>query len=125
MIQEVFIVSNYSDATQCLDHYSTALNLKCRSMESADELFFSIRQNKPHLVIIDFILNDINGGTICHQIKCDPVFHDLPVALLTEYNSLENIAPKFGCEYLLVKPLTFDCFSSLVEKAGKMELQKL
>jgi CheY-like chemotaxis protein len=125
MLNKVYLVSNDNDSIKSLEHYCSALNLTCTSLEPADDLFFSLRKNKPDLLIIDFILNDINGGSLCHQLKCDPVFHDLPVALLTEYNSLESIAPKFGCGYLLAKPLTLNHFLLLVKKVTNMELHNL
>lgn len=74
---------------------------------NADKLLHVIAQYQPEIVIIDFLLNDVNGGAICHQLKLDPRTADIPVILLSDYNDLERFNDKFGSAAIIKKSELF------------------
>jgi CheY-like chemotaxis protein len=80
-----------------------------------DNLTEAINIFHPDLLIIDFILHDINGGAICHQLKCDPITHNLPVILLSEYAGLERFAQKFGSDAMVQKDAMFPVLMDEIE----------
>jgi FixJ family two-component response regulator len=123
MIRDISLVSDDSELVKCVEYYCSVLHLNLWAFSSTDDLFASLRKKLPGLLLIDFVLDDINGGGLCHQLKCEPLFQDLPVAILTEFFNLERLAPKFGCSYLLPKPLALSGFLSLIQKLSKLELQ--
>jgi len=57
----------------------------------------------PDVVIMDFILDELNGGALCHQLKIDPATQYLPVFLLSEFPGLEKLAAKFGSDGVIDK----------------------
>lgn len=79
-----------------------------------DILFEAIAAYQPDLLIIDFILPVLNGGAICHQVKCNPTTRDLPVILLSEYDGLDRFANKFGSYAVVKKSELFPCLLSEV-----------
>ncbi|TSJ41030.1 response regulator [Mucilaginibacter corticis] len=58
---------------------------------------------KPDLVMMDFILEELNGGALCHQLKTDPKTQYIPVFLLSGFTGLEKLAVKFGSDALIDK----------------------
>ena len=72
-------------------------------LQSPKNLFQELDVVKPDLLVIDFLLGDINGGTICHELKCNPKTHDLPVVILSDYSGLERFSSKFGCDHIFNK----------------------
>lgn len=81
------------------------LNIELEVIAYSGDVLREIKTRMPELLIIDFILNDDNGGALCHQIKLDARLHNLPVILLSEYTSLDPIAAKFGCSTVITKPV--------------------
>lgn len=81
------------------------LNIQLEVIAYSADVLREIKMRMPELLIIDFILNDDNGGALCHQVKLDAKLHDLPVILLSEYTSLDRLAAKFGCSTVITKPV--------------------
>lgn len=75
------------------------------TVDDPDNILKNISGYKPDILLIDFFLNDINGGAICHQLKCNPHTHKIPVILLTEYPELILFSKKFGCNAAVSKPV--------------------
>jgi CheY-like chemotaxis protein len=123
MSNEIFFVSNDTEAERYMNDFCTILDLNCHILSSRDQLFYSLKTVHPRLIIIDFLLDDLNGGGLCHQLKSDPQFQEIPAVLLTPFDNLGPLANKFGCNDLLTKPLTFDVFSSLVERITAIQMQ--
>lgn len=57
----------------------------------------------PDLLLIDFFLNDVNGGAICHQLKSDSLTRDVPIILLADEPQITRFSNKFGCNAMLSK----------------------
>lgn len=104
-MNEILIVSSDKHFLHELkaDVYFGGFVLKTTS--KTHRLFERIKSLRPDLLIIDFILNDDNGGAICHRLKSDPETHYLPVILLTDYTGLNRFSSKFGCGAMLKKPV--------------------
>ncbi len=43
------------------------------------------RAEKPDLIILDIIMPDMDGFTVCEQLKSDPNLSDVPVMMLTSF----------------------------------------
>lgn len=58
---------------------------------------------KPDLILIDFLLQNANGGALCHQIRGLKELMHLPVILFTEQAGIERFGSKFGSDFILHK----------------------
>ncbi|WP_183548630.1 response regulator [Mucilaginibacter sp. AK015] len=114
MTTDILLVSNDAFTINLFKDCCFQLAVKGVTRQSSQGLLNTLYKHTPDLVIIDFILEDGNGGSACHQIKCDKYLHNLPVALLTEYDNLQRFAPKFGCTHLLNKPLSLNDMTLLI-----------
>ena len=78
-----------------------------------------IAEHKPDLVLMDYILPDINGGELCHQIKINPSTSDLPVIIISGYPQILYSLGSYGCDAILEKP--FD-LSKLLKTVAEFSL---
>ena len=67
-------------------------------------IFKSIQEYHPDVILIDFILDGITGGEICKQIKSNPETRHLPVIIISAYNSGTELPYSFGCDHFIPKP---------------------
>ena len=57
----------------------------------------AIRERKPHLVLSDIIMPEMNGYDLCRAIKTDPQLQDIPVILVTALNDAKDIIRGIEC----------------------------
>lgn len=65
-----------------------------------------IRNNRPHLVITDIVMPEMDGFALCHSIKNDPEFKSIPVMLLTSLSDPQDVIKglQAGADNFLTKP---------------------
>jgi len=76
-------------------------------LTSTCHLFEMIELLEPHVLLVDFILDDENGGAISHRVSINPATSAIPVILLTDHEGLEQYAGKFGCVSIIPKTALF------------------
>jgi DNA-binding response OmpR family regulator len=84
----------------------------------------SVRENRPDLVILDFLLAGINGGEHCLELKAHSEFSGIPVILMSGFPKFVETFGNFGSEGFIEKPFDVNTILHLVEccLAGKHEL---
>jgi CheY-like chemotaxis protein len=55
-------------------------------------------------VLLDYILNGVNGGEVCHVIKNNPKTAAIPVIIVSGYSKLLFSLGDYGCNAILPKP---------------------
>jgi len=104
-MRKAILISTDEMVVHLLKSNTELLNIDVEVIAYSGDILREIKMRTPDLLIIDFILNNDNGGALCHQIKLDAKLHDLPVVLISDYTSLNAIAAKFGCSTFITKPL--------------------
>lgn len=66
-----------------------------------------IRVHRPDLIIMDYLMNDVNGGELCSVIKSDLSTQHIPVILLSAYNRIIQSLGTYGCDLFVAKPIEF------------------
>jgi len=59
---------------------------------------------QPDIVIIDYIMKDINGGEMCSALKKKEATKNLPVIILSAYDKVINSLGNYGCNAFISKP---------------------
>jgi DNA-binding response OmpR family regulator len=76
--------------------------------DKADDINSIICEYNPDLLLIDYILNGINGGEICHQVKENPNTGWLPVIIVSAYPKVLKSLGYYGCDKFISKPFDLD-----------------
>lgn len=74
---------------------------------------------RPHLIILDFMLPDINGDVVCQSIRSNPEFEDTKIVVISgliEDDKVEDLL-KMGVNEFIRKPFKID---ELVERISEM-----
>jgi two-component system cell cycle response regulator len=86
--------------------------------EAAEQALRAVKQNKPHIILLDLLLPDIDGLALARILKADPETRDIHIVAVTSFP--ENF-PKAdvlaaGCDAYLVKPLNTRSLPSQLEE---------
>jgi len=83
------------------------------------QAFKAAREFHPHLVLLDVIMPEIDGGEVAAQIRADPQLKDTPIVFLTAVVSRETVHAKgemIGGNTFLAKPVTVLDVVATIEK---------
>jgi CheY-like chemotaxis protein len=61
----------------------------------------------PDLIIMDFLMNDVNGGELCSMLKNDESTRSIPVILCSAYDRIIQSLGDYGCDLFVSKPIDF------------------
>jgi len=74
--------------------------------DNATEGLAAVSELRPSLIILDWMLPDIQGIDVLMTLKESPITKDIPVLMLTSHSKIGNIEDAFtiGAEAYIVKP---------------------
>ena len=87
------------------------------TFDTTEDILSLVKQQKPDLLIIDYILNGINGGELCRSIKNYSVTSNLPVIIFSAYPKVLQSLGFYGCNAFIAKP--FD-LTDLIDKVTEL-----
>ncbi|MFQ6137137.1 MAG: PleD family two-component system response regulator [Candidatus Hydrothermarchaeales archaeon] len=95
-------------------------------VKSGVECLENIKREKPDLVLLDIMMQDIDGWEVCKKIKEDAETKDIPVAMLTVRTSEESKIKSFNyssADAHIDKPFDkeelFSIIEGLLKERGK------
>lgn len=119
MTKKILIVDDNNDL---LDLLSEALATEGYEVECAshvDNIYETVRNSQAGLVIIDYILEGINGGELCHQIKINPRTMHLPVVMISAYQRVLESLGNYGADHFIAKPFDLNELIAVVNSHFK------
>lgn len=75
-----------------------------------------LHEHRPHLVLSDIIMPELNGYELCRAIKADDTLRDIPVILVTALNDVKDIIRGIECgaDNFIRKPYSEDYLLSRI-----------
>ena len=98
-----------------LEHCSLALDVRTES--NGISACIAMGSFKPHLLILDLKMPEMNGYEVCERVRTDPTTQDTRILVVTGYASPENVerARAAGADEILTKPFQMEEFLEKVE----------
>lgn len=112
MSNRILIIDNDEAILDVMKDVLSDENYNVQTSLTAQGVFKIIEEFDPSLVLIDYILDDINGGEICHQIKKNEKTSHIPVIIFSGHSRVLKSLGTYSSDAIIEKP--FD-ISHLVE----------
>jgi two-component system response regulator VicR len=110
--KRVLVIENDDSILNVIEEALSYEGYEVNGRLETHDIFPLIEQYRPDVVILDYLLDGINGGEICHQIKVNSSTSKLPVILMSAYPRVLQSLGDYGCNKFIPKP--FD-LSELVD----------
>src|SRR5471032_1498254 len=94
---EILIVEDSPTQAERLRRLIQSLHYNARVAANGQLALAAIRERKPHLVLSDIVMPEMNGYGLCRAIKSDPTLRDIPVILVTSLNDPKDIIRGIEC----------------------------
>ena len=110
MTKRILVVDGEMDSSELLQCRLRHLHCEVLSANSGTEALTRARCESPDVILLDLLLPDLDGLTVCQILRRLPSTRETPVFLLSAVTSEESqFAAKIaGANGLISKPLDFD-----------------
>jgi len=79
-------------------------------------IFKTIEEFHPDLLLVDVVLDGINGADICRQVKNKPGTRGLPIIVISGLCGNSEKLERLECDHFLAKPFDLAELSQSIEK---------
>ena len=109
MSAHIFVVEDEKPIQTLLRYNLEKEGFKVSSSENGEEALSLIKEKKPDLILLDWMLPDLSGIKICQYLKQDKKVKDIPIIMLTAKGEEEDKVKglESGAEDYLTKPFSF------------------
>jgi DNA-binding response OmpR family regulator len=104
MSNRILIVDNDEAILDMMKEALAEERYSVKTSTTSRGIFDLIQEFAPSLVLIDYILDDINGGEICHQIKSNPATSHIPVIIFSGHSRVLKSLGTYGSDAIIEKP---------------------
>lgn len=80
---KILVVEDSKTQSRVLGNFLTDKGYDVRLVENGRSAIRSVKTDAPDLVLLDYLLPDINGDEVCRFLKLDPETKDIPIIMLT------------------------------------------
>ena len=110
MSAHIFVVEDEKPILTLLTYNLEKEGYKVSSSSNGEEALSSIKEKKPDLILLDWMLPDLSGIEICKNIRKDNKFKSLPIIMLTAKGEEEDKIKGLdsGVDDYLTKPFSFN-----------------
>jgi two-component system cell cycle response regulator DivK len=117
--RRVLIVDDDTDMAEVLSIRLGRLGYDTSIAASGSSGITHARSGKPHIVILDLRLPDIDGFEVCEQLVDDEATSEIPVIIVSGYDHPDVIrrARAAGCQYYIRKPYDPNALLTLIQQA--------
>lgn len=114
--KKILIIDDDADLLELLQEFLGSQGFDIRASQAASDIIDITGQYQPDLVILDYLLNGINGGELCHQIKTSPFGKKVPVILFSASPRVLLSLGTYGCDQFIPKPFDLDFFLESIRR---------
>lgn len=117
MAKRILIVDDEADFIQLVQYRLQAAGYDVEHASRGMEALNKARLASPDLIVLDLLLPDLDGLTICEILRRQPSTRATPIIMVTAADSevTHFAAQTAGARLVLNKPLNFAHFTSAVE----------
>ena len=104
MQKRILVIDNDQDLLEAVETALISENFEVVTRLYVEDIISLVREVKPDLILIDYLLYGINGGELCHLIKSLPETSHLPVILFSGYPRIIQSLGTYECDAFISKP---------------------
>lgn len=104
--KKIVVIEDEPDIVEVVSYNLRREGYTVHSAARGDEGLNLVRNQSPHLVILDLMLPGIDGLSVCQQMKSDPSVGDIPIIIISAKGEESDvvIGLELGADDYLAKP---------------------
>lgn len=122
MTKKVLVMDDDTSILEVIEEALSYENFQVRTTAESMTVLKTIDEYQPDFILLDYLVQEVNGGEICHQIKSNPATAHIPVIIMSAYPRVFESLGNYGCNAFISKP--FD-LTQLIDTLDKVSAQKV
>ena len=120
---KILIVDDVPDNLRLLSTTLTSQGYQIRCAKTGTMALMGVRNDLPHLILLDINMPDLDGYQVCEQLKADPLTSSIPIIFLSAQDDIQDRVKAFtiGGADFIGKP--FQIEEVLVRVQNQLALQ--
>jgi len=117
--KRVFVADDREEVLFMLKDLLTSKGYEVMASKDPKNLIKSIKDFKPHLILLDLLMPDLDGFEVCRILNNDPEAQTIPIIIMSGLSDLVDIkrAYALGVVGYLIKPFDLNTVAVEIEKA--------
>ncbi|MDJ0832369.1 MAG: response regulator [Gammaproteobacteria bacterium] len=105
-IKSILVVDDSPAHLEQLHNAVSALNARILTATNGKDAVAKVKAEKPDVVLMDVVMDELDGYGACREMKADPSTQDIPVIFVTTKDQRADKiwAEKVGGEAMITKP---------------------
>lgn len=116
MDKKVIVIEDEDNVRETLDLLLTNAGFTVRSSATGTEIFNTITEFNPDVILLDVMLEDLDGRDICRAIKENPNSSHIPVIMLSGVPDVYNAIADVGANDVVSKPFDETTLINRIER---------
>lgn len=112
---KVLIVDNDNDTLEIMRDVLEYSGFEVVTSAGTEDIHDMINLHDPDLLLIDYILDGINGGEICCELKRNKATQHLAVVIVSAYGRVIHSLGNYNCDAFIPKPFDLEELSSTLK----------
>lgn len=125
-LTDLVIVDDDIVAVELMTQWLTRVGYKIQAVSSGDATQRLLAQHTPDLVLLNTVLPDVDGFSLCRQLKDNPLTQDIPIICLMPLDQAHQQVLSFqaGAADYMIKPCTADEVIARVQHQLRLSQQR-
>lgn len=115
-MKKILLLEDNLDILQVVEAVLTLEQFEVQATTKSIEFIHLVNDFQPDLIILDFLLEDGNGGAICRTLKQHPELKYIPVIIYSAYVHPELNLMSFGCDAVIQKPFDLNHLVATIQQ---------
>lgn len=107
---KILVVDDEPEITEIIEAFLQSAGYQVMTENSPVLAVERVEEFKPDLILLDIMMGDMDGYSVCEELKKKPEFKDVPVLFLTGKDSRDDSGKSFkvGGDMFIKKPFSGD-----------------
>lgn len=116
MNKKVLVMDDDTSILEVLQDALLYQNFQVKTTTESRSILKTVSDYNPDVIILDYLISDVNGGEICHQIKSNPATQHIPVIIMSGFPRVFESLGSYGCNSFLPKPFNLSDLINTIDK---------
>ena len=112
----ILLVEDNESLTEMMQEIFNHEGYDFKCVPAVENIFSLLDEYKPKLVMLDYLLPNVNGGELCCQIKNHPDYSAIPVIIYSALSKALISIGDYGCDAFIEKPFDLNELLKMIKK---------
>ena len=115
MKKKALVIDDDQTVLEFMEEALIYFDYDTQTAAGTDNIIMLLKTAQPDIVIIDYLLNGVNGGELCKTIKNDGFYSKLPVIIYSAYPKFLQSLGYYNCDFFIEKPFDLSVMMQKVQ----------